>query len=103
MWGMKEYYLRYVGEANPLELRKMFVREPCTNCAVLGVCGGRYLYANITRRWNNAAYAAVCSTVQELIKAVEAEIPPMSQLVENGVVSQRDFDFIKYNGCEIIP
>jgi len=103
MWGMKNYYLGHIRDANPLGLKKLFVEKPCVDCHVYGVCGGRCLYANITRRWNNAAYAAVCSTVQELIKAVEAEIPPMSQLVENGVVSQRDFDFIKYNGCEIIP
>ena len=103
MWGMKNYYLGHVGEANPLELRKLFVEKPCTECDVLGVCGGRCLYANVTRRWSEKAYGEVCNTVRALIDATIAELPRIRRLIENGVVSQLDFEFVKYNGCEIIP
>jgi len=38
-----------------------------------------------------------------LVKAVEAQVPRIERLIEEGKVSKRDFDFMKYNGCEIIP
>ena len=103
MWGMKDYYLGHIREASPLRLKKLFVEKPCTSCEVFSVCGGRCLYANITRRWSDEAYSAVCNTVRELIRAVEAEFPRIRRLIAEGKISQRAFDFIMYNGCEIIP
>lgn len=103
MWGMKEYYVGQISDANPLELRKVFVGEPCASCQVFGICGGRCLYANITRRWNGQAYGLVCNTVRNLIGAVEEELPRIRKLIKCGRISLNDFDFMKYNGCEIIP
>jgi len=103
MWGMKNYYLGHVIDADPLKLRKFFVTEPCTACKILGVCGGRCLYANITKRWSSEAYATVCNTVRGLVSAVEAELPRIRQLINDNRLSLRDFEFMKYNGCEIIP
>ena len=103
MWGMKGYYLGHIRHANPLGLSKMFVEKPCTECEIQGICGGRCLYANITRRWNDEAYKSVCRTVRGLIKAVEDQIPRVRQLIDEGIVSQCDFEFLEYNGCEIIP
>jgi uncharacterized protein len=103
MWGMKNYYLGHVSNAHPLELKKTFVEAPCTECDVLNVCGGRCLYANITKRWSSEAYAAVCDTVRGLVTAVESELPRLKRLISAGKVSLNDFEFIKYNGCEIIP
>jgi uncharacterized protein len=79
------------------------VSAPCTECNFFNVCGGRCLYANITKRWSSEAYAMVCKTVRGLVNAVEAELPRIKQLIKNGKVSLRDFEFMKYNGCEIIP
>jgi len=103
MWGMKNYYLGHIAQANPLKLKKIFVGAPCTECDSLNVCGGRCLYANIVKRWSSEAYATVCSTVRGLVNAVEAELPRIKQLITNGEVSQKDFEFMEYNGCEIIP
>jgi sulfatase maturation enzyme AslB (radical SAM superfamily) len=103
MWGMKKHYLGHISDANPLELRKVFVGEPCTSCQVLGICGGRCLYANITGRWNAEAYGLVCNTVRNLICAVEEELPRIRKLIKCGRINSNDFDFMKYNGCEIIP
>ena len=103
MWGMKGYYLGHISDADPLKLRKLFVEAPCTQCDVANVCGGRCLYANITQRWNKDAYATVCNTVRELVSVINAELPRIKQLIKNGKVSLRDFEFLKYNGCEIIP
>ncbi|MEM2105746.1 MAG: TIGR04084 family radical SAM/SPASM domain-containing protein [Candidatus Bathyarchaeia archaeon] len=102
MWGMKDYYLGHISNADPLKLRKVFVGEPCTKCEIYGLCGGRCLYANITKRWKDA-YKEVCKTVRNLIDAVSAEIPRIKSLIKNGRIKLEDFEFMKYNGCEIIP
>jgi radical SAM protein with 4Fe4S-binding SPASM domain len=103
MWGMRDYYLGHIADADPLKLRKLFVGEPCASCETLGVCGGRCLYANIARRWNKDAYFQVCNTVRGLIATVEKQLPRIRELSKNGRINLKDFDFVKYNGCEIIP
>lgn len=104
MWGMKDYYLGHIKDANPLQLKKLFVNQkPCSECEILGICGGRCLYTNITKRWTDNAYSRVCYTVEKLIESVSSKIPKIQQLIINGRISQRDFDYLKYNGTEIIP
>ncbi len=104
MWGMKKYYLGNITEADPLILKKIFVDQPpCASCSILNICGGRCLYANITKRWSDEAYAKVCNTVAELVDAVKAETPRIERLIKKEKISLKDFDFLKFNGCEIIP
>ena len=103
MWGMKDYYLGHISNADPLKLKKVFVNEPCTKCNILHICGGRCLYANITKRWSTKDYSLVCDTVRNLIDAVAKELPRIRKLMENGRINMKDFEFMKYNGCEIIP
>jgi len=104
MWGMKEYYMGHIAKTEPLSLGKILVNDtPCIECNVLGVCGGRCLYANITKRWSDQAYAEVCNTVKDLIKSVKDQLPRIRKLMNNGTISLADFDYFKYNGCEIIP
>jgi uncharacterized protein len=104
MWGMKAYYLGHIKDANPLSLKKLFVdQKPCSECKILGVCGGRCLYTNITKRWTDNAYSKVCYTVEKLIESVKDEVPRMRELMDNGRIELQDFDYVKYNGAEIIP
>jgi putative peptide-modifying radical SAM enzyme len=103
MWGMKDYYLGHISTANPMKLSKISIDRPCTECDALSLCGGRCLYANITKRWSNEAYAYVCSTVRALLHAVSEQIPRIQELIEEGSVELKDFEYMKYNGCEIIP
>ncbi len=104
MWGMKKYYIDHIADADPLRLRKVLVENaPCTDCELLTVCGGRCLYANITKRWSDEAYQSVCRTVRSLVKDVEGELPRIREIIADGTVSLNDFSFFKYNGCEIIP
>jgi putative peptide-modifying radical SAM enzyme len=103
MWGMKDYYLGHVSNADPLKLKKVFVGEPCTKCDVFHICGGRCLYANVTKRWAAEDYTLVCSTVRNLIDAIAKEVPRIRKIIENRRISLKDFEFMKYNGCEIIP
>ncbi len=104
MWGMKKYYLGNIADTDPLKLKKIFVDQPpCVNCSILGICGGRCLYANVTKRWSDEEYGKVCETVAALVNAVKSQIPRMQRLLGNGKLSLKDFDFIRYNGAEIIP
>ena len=104
MWGMKNYYLGHISNTDPRKIKKIFVDQPpCANCSILNVCGGRCLYANVTKRWSDEAYSKVCHTVAELVGAVKAEVPRIQRLLKNEKINIKDFDFIKYNGCEIIP
>jgi uncharacterized protein len=103
MWGMKDYYLGHIATANPLKLKKVHIAEPCTQCGEFNLCGGRCLYAAVTKRWRPEAYTQVCRTVQNLIQSVSVEMPKIKKLLDNGKVKPTDFEYMKYNGCEIIP
>jgi putative peptide-modifying radical SAM enzyme len=103
MWGIKDYYLGHIKNADPLKLKKIFVSDPCTKCEIFSLCGGRCLYANITKRWSPSAYKLVCKTVKNLIEAVSAEMPRIQKLIREKKIRIEDFEFLKYNGCEIIP
>jgi len=103
MWGMKDYYLGHISSANPLELRKVFVKEPCADCDLSNMCGGRCLYANVTKRWSPEAYSLVCDTVRSLVSSVSEQMPRVQGLIDRGRVGLRDFEYMKYNGAEIIP
>jgi hypothetical protein len=41
--------------------------------------------------------------VRGLVAAVEAELPHINKLIKVGKVRPNDFEFMKYNGCEIVP
>jgi len=103
MWGMKDYYLGHISSAHPLKLKKVFVDQPCKSCGSLKLCGGRCLYANVMKRWGTEAYSQVCKTVQNLIDAVSEQVPRINKLIKNGRIPFRGFEYLKYNGCEIIP
>jgi len=103
MWGMKQFYLGHIHDADPLKLKKVLVGKPCTECNIFHICGGRCLYANITKRWNTKEYSLVCKAVQNLVETIADEQPRIRKYVEMGKISVKDFEFLKYNGCEIIP
>jgi len=103
MNGMKDYYLGHIRSVHPLQLRKVYVRQPCTRCENLHECGGRCLYANITKRWSDEAYTLICKTVKNLAESMKVILPRVKRLIDNGKIRLSDFEYMKYNGCEIIP
>jgi len=104
MWGMKKYYLGNIRNSNPLKLKKIHIKlPPCVDCDTIDLCGGRCLYANITKRWSKKSYEQVCINVRELIKAIKKEIPRIQHMIKSRKIKLSDFEYIKYNGCEIIP
>jgi len=102
MWGMKDYYLGSIETSSPLELPKIFPSGICANCELLWICGGRCLYAAVTRKWG-PLYFMVCQTVHGLLEAILRIFPRIRRLLSRGTIKPEDFDYLKYNGCEIIP
>jgi putative peptide-modifying radical SAM enzyme len=103
MGGMKDCYLGHIRTAHPLKLGKVFVSKPCPQCSIFSECGGRCLYANITKQWDERQYSLVCGTVKNLIDALKGELPTVRSLIEKETIQLSDFYHLKYNGCEIIP
>ena len=103
MSGMKDYYLGHIRDAHPLQLKQVHVGQPCTGCKILRECGGRCLYANITKRWSNTAYELVCRTVKNQVESLKSSLPRVKRLIAQERIRHSDFDHLKYNSCEIIP
>ena len=103
MWGVRKFYLGHINNIEPAKLEKILVGQPCMECSILNLCGGRCLYANITQRWSTEAYRAVCETVKALINSIKRGMPRINKAISCGKVNLGNFNFMKYNGCEIIP
>jgi len=101
MSEMKKYYIGNIKETK--ELKTLEPKEPCTSCEVLDQCGGRCLYANLTKLWSPEAEAKLCDTVKHLINSLKEKKPLVEDLIEKRIISLEDFKHLKYNGVEVIP
>jgi uncharacterized protein len=103
MTGMSQYYVGHIRDADPKDLAVVTVNGECTECKILGFCGGRCLYANITKPWGEAGRHEVCRTVEYLKECLNDTLPRVKDLITGGAIQYTDFSHEKYNGCEIIP
>ena len=103
MIGMPQYYVGHISRSHPLELARILVSGECTDCRIRDFCGGRCLYSNITRPWGDVEKRLVCATVESLHDALHAAIPRVQALISRDIISLKDLDHEKFNGCEIIP
>ena len=103
MIGMSQYYVGHIRNADPKNLAVIGVNGDCSDCKILGFCGGRCLYSNITKPWGIAGRQIVCSTVNHLHTCLKDAFPRVKDLIGREVIHLADFSHDKYNGCEIIP
>jgi putative peptide-modifying radical SAM enzyme len=103
MAGMKDYYLGSIKLATPQSLRIVDMNEPCSSCDILAVCGGRCLYANVTKLWGAKGYYEVCQTVRNLVTGLSDVLPDIERMLNDGKLDSTDFKGLIYNGCEVIP
>jgi putative peptide-modifying radical SAM enzyme len=103
MIGMKQYYVGHIRDADPLSLDRIDVGGECSTCPIRTFCGGRCLYSNITRPWDEPGRRLVCGTVENLLAALRCELPRVRTLIDHGRISPEQFAHEKFNGCEIIP
>ena len=104
MAGLKDFYLGNIRETRATSLKNtVSVSEPCTRCDIFSICGGRCLYANVTKLWGDEGFTQVCGTVRNMTGALLEALPEIRALIEAGRIHINDFQYQKYNGCEIIP
>jgi len=96
----------YVGNLDSMieELGEISVGEPCITCNYSSICGGRCLYANRAKLWPEEGQRLICKTIIYLINEIKRILPEIRQLIEKeGILSEKDFEYEKYFGPEIIP
>ena len=104
MAGMKDFYLGNIRETYPESLRDaVFVSEPCTGCEIYQICGGRCLYANATKLWGDEGFTQVCGTVRNMVHSLHDALPQVRALIAKGRIRLEQFEYPRYNSCEIIP
>jgi uncharacterized protein len=100
--SVEEFYCGNLDSKIP-ELKKIYVEEPCTSCNYLNLCGGRCLYSNKAKLWPEEGENLICKTVKHLIDELKKILPEIKKLISGGKIKEKDFDYEKYFGPEIIP
>ena len=97
-------HLGNIWESRPDLLKDaVHVSEPCTRCDIYFTCGGRCLYANVTKLWGYEGFNQVCGTVRSMVDALREILPEVRKLLAEKKIMREDFEYTKYNSCEIIP
>ncbi len=102
MNNIKDFYCGDL-DTPPSELRKIELLEPCKTCEVKEICGGRCLYSNYAKLWPEKGQALICKTIKHIINEIKKITPKIKKQIEKGIVSEKDFEYEKYFGPEIIP
>ncbi|MCG3222356.1 MAG: TIGR04084 family radical SAM/SPASM domain-containing protein [Candidatus Heimdallarchaeota archaeon] len=80
------------------------VKNPCPDCEVFDLCGGRCLFANLYKLWGEEGFKLVCRTVKHLVNELQNIENEVMELIQKGVIKKEDFDYPAYNNTtEIIP
>jgi len=87
----------------PEELKKFDVGGECLKCEVKDLCGGRCLYWNKAGLWPESGNELICKTIKHLISELQKNISQIRKFIEGGIISEKDFEYEKYFGPEIIP
>lgn len=75
----------------------------CIGCDYLDICGGRCLYSNDAQLWPKEGHDLVCETIKNLIDKIKSHVPNIKLAIRENKVSEKDFEYEKYFGPEIIP
>lgn len=89
--------------SQPSELKKFYVSSNCGKCTYLNLCGGRCLYWNKANLWPTEGDELICSTIKHLIDELKRILPEIKSLIDKKIISEKDFEYEKYFGPEIIP
>ncbi len=103
-----EYEETIMGDMNsstPASLNNSLeVKDPCPDCEVFDLCGGRCLFANLYKLWGEEGFTLVCKTVKHLIYELKKIKNEVVELIDSGVIKREDFNYPTYNNTtEIIP
>ncbi|KAK2960601.1 putative Radical SAM superfamily protein [Blattamonas nauphoetae] len=92
---------------NPVEslCNRLKPKDPCTDCENAHYCGGRCLYCNVTRYWQDEYKRVVCDlTVTHLINEVKRVFPKVKELLTSGRIQREPFQYPAEDySLEVIP
>jgi uncharacterized protein len=103
MVGMKDFYIGHISTEDPRTLPEVKLNGTCMTCDILDFCGGRCLYADIVRPWNEDQKIILCGAIRALREGILEALPAISALIEKKKIKMEDFTHTRFNGCEIIP
>jgi len=87
----------------PKELKKFDVEGECLECDIKDLCGGRCLYWNKAELWPEEGNKLICKTIKHLISELQKVLPEIRDFIKAGLIREKDFEYEKYFGPEIIP
>ncbi len=83
---------------------KIGLEEPCVNCDVRWICGGRCLVANKTQYWGKEGFFKVCESIRHLIAEIENHLDELCHLISRGILTEKALDYPATEmGLEVIP
>jgi len=89
-------------DSNPSKLKKFSIEE-CDLCDYKNLCGGRCLYWRKATLWPEEGDKQICKNIKFLIDEIRKVIPEIKELIKKKIISEKDFEYEKYFGPEIIP
>jgi len=102
MGCMPDFYCGNL-DSSPSELREIAPVSKCASCKYLSDCGGRCLYVNSVELWPPEGMDLICSTAKFYIDLVKSRMGEIRLLIESGAIGEKDFEYEKYFGPEIVP
>jgi len=103
MVGMKNYYLGDLTKKAKKPKDFHLLPNWCKQCEYLDLCGSRCLYSNIVKPWPKEQRGLVCESTKYLIDLLKAKEEDIKKLIKLNIIHIKDFDYLQYNGAEIIP
>ncbi len=99
-----EFEWNLMGDIHSGIIRRTSILDPCMECKIFDVCGGRCLFTNRERLWGETGFRMVCRTVEHLVNEISKILPEVKRLVKDGVISKKSLIYPGfYNTTEIIP
>jgi putative peptide-modifying radical SAM enzyme len=78
------------------------LRGPCRGCEVIGLCGGRCIYASESMRWGEEGFALICGATKHMIAELERVAPRVDALVRSGRLRLEEYAHLGRD-YEVIP
>ena len=99
-----EFDWNIVGDLQSGIRREIDIKSPCPECDCFKICGGRCLFTNRERLWDEEGFKMLCNATIYLIKEMKKTREIATNLSEKGVLNLNRLYYPKFNNTtEIIP
>jgi len=89
-------------ETSPKKLKKFDIKE-CSACDIKDLCGGRCMYWRKATLWPKEGDEIICDSIRFYIGKIKTFLPRIKEAITKKIISEKDFEYEKYFGPEIIP